>query len=144
MKGRRVKMSILEEVAHLLERTTTSDAFGAFLVAVIFGLSVVALYLIGTLIFEKIDEDQGTKESGTGKVVELIYTHEYSTATLVASIPVPHYSPESWKLTLMIDGKLATICVTEAMHNQTHLGDMLQANYIRGRFTGKIYLTEVY
>lgn len=137
-------MSVFEEVGHLFEQAANSGTLGALLVAVCGVLILIVLYMIGMMIFEKIDKDKGTTESGTGQVVELSYTHAYSTTTSVANVPVPQYSPESWKLTLNIEGKLATIEVAENVYNQTRLGDRLQATYIRGRFTGNLYLTEVF
>lgn len=109
-------MSIFESGAQTLEQAANSGTLGiigAILIAVCGCLILIVLYLIGEMIFEKIDEEQGTKESGSGLVVELIYTHANSTMTNVANIPVP-------------------------------LGDTLQANYVRGRYTGNVYLTEVY
>lgn len=113
----------------------------------LWGATMLLLGLIGGGLFYVIDSCWLPTYTDIGEVVGKGYSPAHYTTTYVMSgkvmVPVTNYIPESWSITISIDGFTDAVYVSEYNYNIIEVGKKLECDYVTGRISSGVYINEI-
>jgi hypothetical protein len=120
---------------------------GWLLGMLIWGLTLTILGLIGWGLFYVVDSCWLPIHTGIGEVIGKGYSPAHYTTTYVMSgkvmIPVNTYVPESWNITININGLTDIVNISEYNYNRISIGEKLECDYVTGRISSGIYIKAI-
>ena len=88
-----------------------------------------------------------TTHTHIGEVIGKEYLPAHYTTTYVMSgktmIPITNYIPESWNITISIDGLTDNVNVSEYKYNIIEIGRKIECDYVTGRISSGVYINTI-
>jgi hypothetical protein len=114
---------------------------------VIWLTTLIVLCLLVWGVFYVIDSSWLPTYTQIGEVIGNGYSPEHYTTTYVMSgkimVPITNYIPESWSITISIDGLTDVVSVSEYNYNIIKIGQKLECDYVTGRISNDIYINSI-
>lgn len=108
--------------------------------------AVILLLIYGGIVW-LIDNISQPIQFSYGKITSKEFRPAYKTTTYVntgkISIPVTTNHPDSWSVSVQIQGQTASIPVEKDLYESVKENDQIYAGYVIGRFSGSLYLKSV-
>tara|TARA_R110001592_G_C12827615_1_gene719608 strand:+ start:235 stop:645 length:411 start_codon:yes stop_codon:yes gene_type:complete len=120
---------------------------GWFMGLLVWVVTLLLLGLIGWGLFYVIDSCWLPTYTDIGEVVGKGYSPAHYTTTYVMSgkvmVPITNYIPESWCITISINGLNDAVNVSEYNYNIIEVGRKLECDYVTGRISSGVYINEI-
>ena len=120
---------------------------GCILGIIIWIFSLMLLTLISWGIFYIVDSSFLPTNTSVGNVINKKFSPAYYTTTYIrsgnATIPVTRHIPNRWYLTIEINNMSDDVNVESLYYNNTNIGDNIECEYVKGRFSDYIYIEKI-
>lgn len=111
----------------------------------IISLGLICLFFFG--IFYLFDSSFRGSQEGEGVVICKSFTPAHTTTQIIttgkSTIPIKHFHPDKWEITIELNGDSDKIIVSETYYNASKRGDRVWIRYSTGRISGGLYIKEI-
>lgn len=139
-------MWLFKELFEMFSDWPLGTIVGILILGTVLALAVLAVRGL----YFAIDSWFLPKKRGTGRIVGKTFTPAHTQVIMMYNVatktnmPQIIHRPDDWSVSVEVGGKQDDISIGQELYDLLSEGSMVMAGYVTGRFSGNLYLKEIF